>query len=580
MNRNTNAHFSELPSVDIKRSRFDRSFSHKLSGNVGDIIPIFYDDILPGDTVSMDTTKVIRFQTLLTPMMDQIYADVYWFFVPNRLVWDHWINFMGENTSSAWVSETEYQVPQITVPPHGATTTTGSVSLNNVGTILDYLGYPVESSAQQGDVKINALPIRGYAKICQDWFADENIKDPLNIYTGDALQSAYISSTQSYIDEVPLGGKPYIAAKFADYFTSGLPAPQKGNAVAIRMSEYYAPVFTHNVDVFGDSIPVLEYPLVTNGPAGTDGSFYYIKSAAGSNNVQKAPGAGSATFDAAVTAGTSDTGSISPRNLWADLSHVPQLFNVNDLRMAFQMQKLLERDARGGTRYIEVIKSHFAIDSPDQRLQRSEYLGGNRFTITVNQVANQAQSEQDFLGDLGAYSVTADSHSDFTKSFTEHGMLFGLLVLRYDHTYSQGLEKFWQRKSRFDYYWPVFANIGEQPINVSEIYLKANSDNSTNQLATFAYQEAWADYRYKPNRVSGELRPYVSNGLYSWTLADNYSEPPSLSSGWIDEAKSNVDRVLAVTSEVSHQFWADFYFNFYHTRPMPVYSIPGLIDHN
>lgn len=575
MNRNTNAHFAELPNVEIKRSVFDRSFSHKLSGNVGNLIPIFYDDILPGDTVSMDTSKIIRFQTLLTPFMDQMYCDVYWFFVPNRLVWDHWINFMGENTQSAWVSSTEYTVPQLAVYPQSQDATRNETSNARVGTILDYLGFPVgspgfENGADLTGVKINALPVRGYAKICNDWFRDENLMTPLNIYTGDATKTAKKES--AVVNDVPQGGNPFICAKFADYFTSCLPSPQKGSPVSFNLNGK-APVLpeTTMVPVIPPHIPMISF----NQAADPDYNWFNVRS----DDVESVSwlGGGGATFDAAVSNWNTAANSILPVNLWADLSRVnSQLFNINDIRMAFQLQRLLERDARGGTRYIEVIKSHFNVDSPDQRLQRSEYLGGNRFAITVNQVSNTAQSQQDFLGDLGAFSVTADSHSDFTKSFTEHGMLFGLMVVRYDHTYSQGLEKFWQRESRFDYYWPVFANIGEQPVNKSEIYLT----NEASKSSTFGYNEAYADYRFKPNRVSGEMRPYVSNGLFSWTLADSYSSAPSLSFGWIHEDKANVDRVLSVTSSNAHQFWADFYFNFKHTRPMPVYSVPGLIDHN
>lgn len=577
MNRNTNAHFSELPSIEIERSTFDRSFSHKFSGIVGDVIPIFYDDILPGDTVVMDTSKVVRFQTLLTPMMDNLYADVYWFFVPNRLVWEHWINFMGENTASAWVPQTEYSIPQLVVPPASEETPNN----NKVGTILDYLGFPVGMSEQTDDISINALPIRGYCKIMNDWFRDENLTDPINIPTGDSSRTATTSA--SYVSDLPSGGVPFKAAKFADYFTSALPSPQKGNPVGIDLSIQSA-----------NSVPVL--PSATANSTSTRRPLIWFDSGTGVSDPYSygrygafaKTGGGAApgielstqfsTFSGAYNAATANQIEF-PVNLTANLglAALAASFTVNDLRYAFQLQKLLERDARGGSRYIEVIKAHFNVDSPDQRLQRPEYLGGNRFPVQVNQVSNTAQSEQDFLGDLGAFSVTSDVHSDFTKSFTEHGMLFGLMVIRSDKTYSQMLEKFWRRKTRFDYYWPVFSNIGEQPIKKSEIF-GAVADTSSD--TTFGYQEAWADYRYKPNRVSAEMRPYVPNGLYSWTLADSYSAAPSLSDSWIREDSANVDRVLAVTSEVAHQFWCDVYFNFKHTRPMPVYSIPGLIDHH
>lgn len=577
MNRNTNAHFAELPSVDISRSTFDRSFSHKFSGNTGDIIPIFIDEILPGDTVSMDTSKVVRFQTLLTPMMDNLYADCYWFFIPNRLIFDHWVNLMGENTDSAWLPKVQYSVPQIIVPPPAKE---GDTPNNNkVGTLLDYLGFPVAMDAQTEPISVSALPIRAYCKVMNDWFRSENLTDHINLYTGDAAITANTSfvpgstTDVNYIDDVAQGGLPFKAAKFADYFTRALPDAQKGDPVTIPTSlQGTAPVITSDLRIPDYN---QQSPLINYGKPSSAELFYpeYVSGTGATRNYQSL-NQGS-NFDTVIEAAKVAPGGVNPVNLWANFE-LDNQFNtsitVNDLRLAFQMQKLLERDARGGTRYIETIKSHFGITSPDARLQRSEYLGGNRFPIQVNQVSNQAQTEQDFLGDLGAYSVTTDVHSDFTKSFVEHGLLLGLMVVRHDHTYCQGIEKLWTRKDRYSYYWPVLANIGEQPIDKSEIFGPASG--------TFGYQEAWADYRFKPNRVSGFMRPYVPQGLFSWTLADDYESAPSLSDEWLREGVSSVDRVLAVTSQVSHQFWADFYFNFKHTRPMPVYSVPGLIDHH
>lgn len=558
MNRNTNAHFSSLPHIDIQRSTFDRSFGHRTSGLVGRVIPIFFDEILPGDTVVMDTSKVIRFQTMLTPMMDNAYADFYWFFVPNRLVDDHWVNVMGANTASAWAPQVEYSTPQLVIPP---TAGEGDTPNNNkLNTILDYLGYPVEMESQTENVKVSALPVRGYCKIIGDWFLDENLQDPINLYTGDS--DVIATTEESYINDLPHGGEPFIAAKFHDYYTSALPSPQKGEPV----------VFSANPIVTASS-----FPVVTGDTHATshETPMKLIKS--DGTTVNKLLGSSSTgNFGAYSSSSTSgDFIGLSPSNLWADpddrISVTGVSFTINDLRYAFQMQKLLERDARGGTRYIEIIKSHFGVDSPDQRLQRSEYLGGNRVPINVNQVSNTAQSESDFLGDLGAYSLTSDVHSDFTKSFTEHGMLYCLMVVRYDHTYCQGIPKYFKRTDRFSYYWPVFSAIGEQPIDKDQLYVGAEG--------TFGYQEAWADYRYRSNMVTGEMRPYVNNGLASWTLADDYDSAPSLSDSWIREDATNVDRVLAVTSNVSDQFWIDIWYNYFHTRPMPVYSVPGLIDH-
>lgn len=578
MNRNTNAHFSEMPSAEIKRSTFDRSFSHKLSGNTGDIIPIFFDEILPGDTVQISSSKIIRFQTMLTPVMDNIYADVYWFFVPNRLVWDHWEQLMGANYTSAWTPQASYSTPLIAVPPKAGE---GDTPNNNkVGTLLDYLGFPVELSDQAAAIDISALPVRGYCKIMNDWFLAETVSDPINIYTGDSKVTA--TTEASYINDCPKGGAPFKAAKFADYFSSSLPSPQRGSAVNItahldRAATKYIPVMpVGSIQNTGASpviykwkSPVTDYQYYLS--EDLDNASHHML---GENITDITSGSTfSQYFNGVVSSGKYDT----PVNLAASLSTSFDLgdvnISINDLRYAFQLQKLLERDARGGCgRYIEIIKAHFNVNSPDQRLQRSEYLGGNRFPVNITQVANQAQAETEFLGDLGAFSVTADTHADFVKSFTEHGMLYGLLVLRYDHTYSQGIPKYFQRTDRFSYYWPVFANIGEQPVNKSEIYGTATG--------TWGYQEAWADYRYKPNMCSGEMRPYVTNGLFSWTLADDYDQAPTLSDEWMREDKTNVDRTLSVTSQVSNQFWADIYFDFKHTRPMPVFSIPGLIDHN
>lgn len=566
MNRNTNAHFSELPSVDIQRSMLDRSYSHKTSGNVGDIIPIFVDpNILPGDTVSIDTTKVIRFQTMLTPMMDNIYADVYWFFVPHRLVWDHWINLMGENTESAWIPEVEYTVPKLVVPPPAGENDTPNN--NKRGTLLDYMGFPVEMPIES-EYKINALPFRAYSKVCNDWFRSEAITDPINLYTGDS--DVTCTTEASYIDDVPHAGMPFKAAKFADYFTSALPSPQRGSPVGIDIPvDGFLPVVSRNENAVKLGDPA--YPTIYGGvrEVGDEPVWTYISNPVGS---QANPETFLGNVNLNATFQLQPGNPTVPANLWANLNGISASFTVNDLRYAFQLQRLLEKDARFGGRYISVIKGHFGVDSPDQRLQRAEYLGGNRFAVTVDQISNTAQSEQDFLGDLGANSVTVDIHSDFTKSFTEHGTLLCCLVLRSDKTYSQGVPQWMKQTTRYDYYWPVFANIGEQPIDKDELFIGAEG--------TFGYQEAWASWRYHPNMVSGLLRPYLSDGLSSWTLADDYESAPSLSDPWLREDKSNVDRVLAVTSQASDQFWCDIYFKWTHTRPMPVYSIPGLIDHN
>ena len=551
MNRNVESHFATLPKVDISRSRFDRSSSIKLSFNAGDIIPFYVDEVLPGDTFNIDTSKVVRMPSLITPIMDNIYLDTYFFFVPNRLVWSHWKEFNGENTQSAWIPQTEYEVPQITAPA-----STGW----NIGTIADYMGIPTGVPG----LSVNALPFRAYALIMNEWFRDENLSDPLNIPVDDATVVGV--NTGTFVTDVAKGGLPYTAAKYHDYFTSCLPAPQKGPDVTIPVSG-------------GANLPVV--PLAQTVPSDLlNNQQYTAYYASGSPSSGNAYGL---SFNSDGTQGSDQQSAtafnVSPviNNLWAVDQGSVSAATINQLRMAFQVQKLYERDARGGTRYIEILKSHFGVTSPDARLQRPEYLGGNRIPITINQILQQSETTSTSpQGTPVGQSLTTDVHSDFTKSFVEHGFVIGLLVARYDHTYQQGLERFWSRKSRFDYYWPVFANIGEQAVLNQEIYAQGNAEDTE----VFGYQEAWADYRYKSNRVAGEMRSTYAQSLDVWHLGDDYDTLPSLSDSWIREDKTTIDRVIAVTSAVSHQFFADIYVKNRTTRPMPMYSIPGLIDHH
>ena len=560
MNRNVESHFALNPTnIDIRRSTFDRSHSLKTSFNVGDIVPFFLDEVLPGDTFNVDTSKVVRLQTLLTPVMDNIYLDTYFFFVPNRLTWSHWKQFNGENTESAWIPQTEYEIPQITAPADSGW---------SVGTIADYLGVPTGVP----NLSVSALPFRAYALVMNEWFRDENLSDPLVVPVDDATVAGV--NTGTFVIDVAKGGLPYKAAKYHDYFTSCLPSPQKGPDVLIpsATSGVY-PVVTKNEvhdpggytlsGVYGSNPTVFDELSVFP-------SNYLIPSVSGSNVGVTGPNA-SLTFD--------------PTNLWAESSGGLGA-SINQLRMAFQIQKLYEKDARGGSRYIEILKSHFGVTSPDARLQRPEYLGGNRVPININQVVQQSAtaSGETAQGTVTGMSVTTDTHSDFTKSFTEHGFVIGVMVARYDHTYQQGLERFWSRKDRFDYYWPVFANIGEQAVKNKEIFAQGpgvkDSAGAVIDDQVFGYQEAWADYRYKPSRVTGEMRSQYAQSLDVWHLADDYSALPMLSDSWIREDKTNVDRVLAVTSAVSNQLFADIYIKNRTTRPMPMYSIPGLIDHH
>lgn len=555
MNRNVESHFALNPTrIDMSRSTFDRSASVKTSFNAGDIVPFFCEEVLPGDTFNVRSSKVVRMQTLLTPLMDNVYLDTYYFFVPNRLVWNHWKEFNGENTESAWIPQTEYSVPQITAPAGGW----------DVGSLADYFGLPVKVAG----ISVSALPFRAYALVMNEWFRDQNLQDPLVVPVDDATVQGV--NTGTFVTDVAKGGKPYIAAKYHDYFTSCLPSPQKGPDVTLSVAAQ-------------EDLPVVAKAKFVPNPGVQGLNFQNLSSSltAGKAVPLMVNRAGSATYlgSQEQTYPASGPQFLVPNNLWAVGSGNAVVATINQLRMAFQIQKLYERDARGGTRYIEVLKSHFGVTSPDARLQRPEYLGGNRVPINVNQVIQQsgtgagADTPQ---GTVVGMSQTTDTNHDFIKSFTEHGYIIGVMVARYDHTYQQGIERHWSRKTRFDYYWPVFANIGEQAVLNKEIYAQGSSKDDE----VFGYQEAWSDYRYKPNRVTGEMRSVYDKSLDVWHLADDYSGLPSLSDSWIREDKNTIDRVLAVTSQVSNQFFADIYVQNRATRPMPMYSIPGLIDHH
>ncbi len=548
--RNENSRFAQLPSVNISRSKFKRDSTVKTSFDVGDLVPFYIDEVLPGDTFQVKTNLVARMQPLVSAPMDNLYLDTYFFFVPNRLVWNHWKELNGENTESAWIPETEYQVPQITAPSGGW----------KIGTIADYFGIPVNVSG----LSVSALPFRAYSLICNEWFRDQNLKDPLETPLDDATVVGV--NTGNYITDCAKGGLPFKAAKLHDYFTSCLPGPQKGSDVTIGLADNIpvgAAGTTHSFGGSGLKFSVNSDMSDTIVPAlhGFNGYYSNTRTLVNSNLSGTVPSAPS---------------ELRPVNLWASASDAT-IITINQLRTAFQIQKMYEKDARGGTRYTEILRAHFGVTSPDARLQRPEYLGGERIPININQVIqSSATVENSPQGNVAAYSLTSSGHGDFIQSFTEHGFIIGLMVARYEHTYQQGLNRLWSKKSRTDFYLPVLANIGEQPVLNKEIYAQGSAADDE----VFGYQEAWADYRYKPSIVTGEMRSNHDKTLDSWHWADDYDSQPMLSSAWIDENKNNIDRSLAVTSSVSNQLYADIFVQNDTTRPMPVYSIPGLIDHN
>ena len=598
MNRNVESHFSKLPSVNVQRSILDRGSSYSTTFNAGQLIPFYVDEVLPGDTFDVSTAKVVRMQTLLTPLMDNLYLDTYYFFVPNRLVWDKWKEFCGENTNSAWAPKTTHYIPKIASPKGGFET----------GSIADYMGLPVGVEWSATDLLApSALPFRAYALICDHFFRDENLTDPLLIPTDSANQQGVKitprgqkPSATGYIADTANGGDPFRVSRYHDYFSSALPEPQKGSPVGIPINvpgfaggtfpvsttiplhdptgipmlgtiDYNVQFSTENIVTPG--VPDSAYPVVSlfsnnaasNGAAGTMKNASLLISHAPNTNI----GNIYEPLNLVTTIPNSTTGG-------TDVS-----FSVNEFRLAYVYQTYLETLARSGTRYSELLLGLFGVQSPDARLQDPEYLGGNRIPINVSEVTNTAQAEQDFLGDVGAKSVTSDSHHDFIKSFTEHGYVIGVCCVRHDHSYCQGISKFWTRREFTDFYNPKFANLGEVPIYKAEIY--ATSQNmtaeDTGKLPVFGYQEIWADYRYRPNMVTGFMRPNVPNSISYWTLTDKYDAEPTLSDGWIRESSESVDRALAVTSAVADQFWADFYIQNRSTRPMPMFSVPGLEPH-
>lgn len=577
MSRNSEVLFSSLPSIDIQRSVLDIPHDHKTTFNVGELIPFACYECLPSDSVKIRTNKVIRLQTLIAPIMSNIVADTFWFFVPNRLVWSHWKQFMGENTESAYLPEVTYRPPKILFGGTNGAMVTGD--------ILDYFGMPILPNTGVA-VSPNpvAFPLRAYWLIWNEFFRDQNLQDPINIPLGD--------SDMLWKDVSDFMKKPLPVNRLHDYFSSALIAPAKNaeGFVTAWTSKVRAsnnnPLQSGQTPVFagGDLVGTSDYALHLSGVNQTSSisGFPYVKSdfAHGDSVLLATNGATNP-----VGIGDAVNYRLVPDNLYANALMTQYGITIPSLRQAFQMQKFLEREASHGSRYQETLLSHFSVRALDSRLQRPEYLGGNRIPINITQVVNQSQADSQSLGDVGAFSLTTDSHYDVEFSCSEHGYIIGLTCLRYKNSYQNGFNRQFFKENRFSYAWPEFAHLTDQPINNWEIYVPTGVTQENMEAereyanGIFGYQERYAEYKYMPDIVSGEMRAGITNSLASWHLGDYYTSDVYLSDEWLRMSKAPVDRTLAVTSAVSNQVFADFYCQCRWTRPLPVHSNPGFADH-
>lgn len=572
MNRNNERRFSQIPKMNVSRSKFIRKQDVKFTMNAGKLVPFYVDEVLPGDTFSVDTAGICRMATPIYPVMDNCYLDVYYFYAPMRIVWEHTKEFFGENSSSAWTQNTEYKIPKIKIKQWS------TKDVPEEESILDYMGIPTKTIKKEDqatkNIEINALPVRAYVKIWEEWFRDQNIDNPA-VNKKDDSETTYEGITENKDDILKraIGGGPLLwVNKFHDYFTSALPSPQKGEATLIPMSGN-APIRAYidksmTKEVFGIGSGDTYYaPWAWGGNEAklnqnysldeieTKGPRSYMEGKAGDN----------LEFTTQDKTEKSKTAYIS-----ADLSAVTGA-TINNLRQAFAIQQFMEADARGGTRYREIISNHFGVTIDDKTVQIPEYLGGQRYMINVSQVVQTSATDNTSpQGNAAAISVTPFTENSFTKSFQEHGYVIGVCCIRNDNTYQQGLERMWSRTEKYDFYWPEFAHLGEQAVLNKEIFTQGTEDDEK----AFGYQEAYAEYRYKPNRAAGLFRSNAQQSLDSWHYADYYTKLPTLSQEWLASDKANINRTLAVKDQP--QFIVDMLITNESVRPMPIYGTPGL----
>ena len=561
--------FSDAPAMYMRRTKFDRSHVYKTTFNSGKLIPVFVDEVLPGDTTRMSVNYFARLATPIKPIMDNIYLDWFFFFVPNRLVWEHWQNFCFEQEDPD--DSTDYVIPTIA--------STGNSDNAYLGSLWDYFGLPVNTTGNLSG--INALPFRAVYLIWNEWFRDENLQKSVKIQKGDTnevLDSSRASDQPSWVFSSGTNIFPGLACpprgKRHDYFTSALPWTQKGPGVSIGLAGTATlvdpkPVSGYFVQQSNNSLGAAQFSK--------DGGVHEVFTGNGSLSYQGGYStsiAGHSINGSGIATVTAQPGSSwLSKSAYADLDS-SSIFTINSLRTAFQMQKFYERLARGGSRYTEVLRSFFGVVSPDARLQRPEFLGSFTKMVNVNPIAQtSATDDTSPQGNLSAYGVTASRFHGFTKSFVEHGYIIGFVCARADLTYQQGVNKMWLRSTVYDLYWPTFAHLGEQAIELREIYAQGTEADTT----VFGYQERYAEYRYKPSQITGKFRSSVTGGnLDVWHLSQFFSNAPTLNEEFITE-NPPVNRIIAVQDEP--EFLLDIGFRYTTVRPMPMFGTPGLVDH-